>query len=105
MTSRWVRLARHLFIKPWPVWLTLGGFGVAAALGALFGPTPAERAAWASTILQLAGIANVGWGLHKLRKDFPQSRFIDAWLLQLRSLLAKPTHVALSATGADVHVE
>jgi hypothetical protein len=45
VVTRVRRIAHHLFVKAWPIWLALAGVAGAVGLAALLDVTPDERAA------------------------------------------------------------
>jgi hypothetical protein len=90
-------IVRHLTIKAWPFWLTLGGLGTAALL-ALVGATQANRALLAGAWLQILGLGTVAWGLRDVRRMFRRPTLttrVREWFRQLHRLLGKPEPIVI----------
>jgi len=83
------------------------GIILAVTLGALLGTTPYERAAWAATLLEIAGLVKVAWDVHEVRKAYERPSVIDAIATWFRDLPAvfrapKPRTISMSASGMAI---
>lgn len=101
------RALHHFFVRPWPVWLMLIGIGVAVTIGAFLGTTSYERAAWAATLLEMAGLAKVAWDLHQVRKAYARPSIVEeitTWFRDLPALIGPPKGKVISVGTGEYFV-
>jgi hypothetical protein len=80
------------------------GIVSAVSLAALIGATAGEKALWAGTFLEIAGLAKVAWDLHQIRKTYNRPSIVNditTWFRDVPSMFhrPKPVTISLSASG------
>jgi hypothetical protein len=101
------RAFHHFVVRPWPVWLMLIGISVAVTIGAFFGNTSYERAAWAATLLEIAGLGKVALDLHRVRKEYARPSVVDeitAWFRELPSVFRGPKGRTIAVGAGEMVV-
>ena len=99
MTIRWSVLADCMKTAR-PAWYGLSGIGVAAVVLFLGGRDEAA-VRYAGTLLQLAGLFTVAWGLRDMRRLFNRPsiwRAVLTWFKTLATAFMSPRHVVVQAS-------
>jgi hypothetical protein len=105
MTIRWRALSGTLTHGAFPAWLAIGGVVLACIIAWLLSRIISTDAAaavrYAGTLLQVAGLMTVAWGLHNVRKLFPWhlsvGRRIRNWFGQVAAAFRPPKPITAQA--------
>jgi hypothetical protein len=81
----------------------VAGLVTAAAVGYVFGRTLEVQIRYAGTVLQFAGIFQVAWGVHEMRREYGQPGIFSVMSIRLAAIIGSfrpPHHPVVVGTGS-----